>query len=46
MMHSLNIREITSAEAETIIDTRKPLGLFYLEENAVYVGIDNNTGDA
>ena len=32
--------------AEKIIYTRKPVGLFYLLENKVYVGIDNSTGDA
>lgn len=24
----------------------KPLGLFYLKENGMYVGIDNSAGDA
>ncbi|MGL4573011.1 MAG: hypothetical protein ACRCVJ_18370 [Clostridium sp.] len=39
-------KEITSKEAETIIETRKPLGLFWLKENGWYVAIDNSTGDA
>ncbi|MDU4596466.1 hypothetical protein [Clostridium botulinum] len=41
-----NKKEITSKEAENIIDSRKPLGKFWLKENEFYIGIDNETGDA
>lgn len=40
------IKKITSAQAGRIIDTRYPLGLFYVLDAGVYVGIDNSTGDA
>lgn len=42
----LVIKQVTPEEAENIINTRAPLGLFYLIEDGVYVGIDNSTGDA
>ncbi len=38
-------KEISKAEAYTIIGTAKPLGLFYLKEGSGYTGIDNVTGD-
>ena len=41
---------ITPADACLIIETRKPLGKFFVdvedEFTHVYVGIDNSTGDA
>jgi len=44
------IFKVPSEEADRIIDTREPLGLFYTisERNGkkVYVGIDNSSGDA
>jgi len=45
------IRKITNSEATNIIETRQPLGLFYIAEEDInseitYVGIDNRTGDA
>lgn len=40
------IKEIDTATAEQIIFSREPLGLFWLKDNGVYVGIDNSTGDA
>jgi hypothetical protein len=40
------IEKITPSHAECIIHSRKPLGLFYLLHNGVYIGIDNSTGDA
>jgi hypothetical protein len=40
------IHKIDQAEAEAIIDTRKPLGLFYVEESTCFVGIDNTRGSA
>lgn len=39
-------KEISKAEAYRVIDTRKPLGLFYLKEGEGYTGIDNLSGDA
>ena len=40
------IRKIKPECAEIIINARKPLGLFYLPGDRVYVGIDNSTGHA
>ena len=41
-----DIKKITSKEASQIIDTRKPLGKFYLIDKGIYVGINNSSGDA
>lgn len=41
-----NVKKITSVQAGRIINTRYPLGLFYVLDAGVYVGIDNSTGDA
>lgn len=41
-----NIKEISSEEVEKILNTRKPLGLFYTIENNKYIAIDNLKGDA
>jgi len=42
--------KITQEEASKIIETREPLGTFWLTEEVnrktIYVGIDNRTGDA
>ena len=46
MKHNVDIMKIKPSYAERIIDTRKPLGLFYLLDNGIYIGIDNSTGDA
>ena len=40
------VRRITEAEADDIIATREPRGLFYLDTGAGFVGIDNSTGNA
>jgi hypothetical protein len=44
------VTKITNKEAEEIITTRKPLGLFYTIEkkdgNSIYIGIDNADGSA
>lgn len=40
------IREISKKEALEVIETRKPLGEFYVKENNCYVAIDNLDGDA
>ena len=46
----LEIKKVTSEEADEIIEKRVPKGLFYtissVEDRKVYVGIDNSTGDA
>ena len=44
--HTEVIRKITPEQADSIIETRKPLGLFYVLEAKVYVGIDNSNGQA
>ena len=38
--------KIKQKDAKSIIETRKPLGRFFLLENGLYVGIDNSEGDA
>ncbi|MGO5436834.1 hypothetical protein [Enterococcus cecorum] len=40
------IQEITIDKALKIIDTREPLGLFWVKDGGKYVAIDNTTGDA
>lgn len=45
-MSKPTIQKITSEQAGRIINTRYPLGLFYVLDAGVYVGIDNSTGDA
>ena len=40
------IKEVTKEEAEAIIGTRKPIGVFLCMEDGRAVGIDNRTGDA
>lgn len=42
----MEIRMITKAEADGIIATREPRGLFYLDAGKSFVGIDNSTGHA
>lgn len=40
------IKKLKPIHAMAVIETRRPLGLFYVRENGVYVGIDNSTGHA
>jgi len=40
------IKKIAKEFAASIIDTRRPLGLFYVLETGVYIGIDNSNGHA
>ena len=40
------IKKLKPIHASVVIETRRPLGLFYVHENGVYVGIDNSTGHA
>lgn len=37
---------VSRAESYSIIETRKPLGLFLILENETWVGIDNSEGEA
>jgi len=41
-----NIVKVTQEQASKIIESRKPLGLFYTIDDGIYVGIDNRSGDA
>lgn len=41
----LRIKKVTKEEADNIIETREPLGLFWLEDEGVFVGIDNSSGE-
>lgn len=40
------VQKVTPEEASAIIENREPLGLFYIKEKDVYVGIDNWDGNA
>ena len=40
------IKKITPSEADCILFSRRPFGLFYLLHNGVYIGIDNSNGHA
>lgn len=40
------IEEVTKEESKVIICDYKPLGLFYMLDNKIYIGIDNSSGDA
>lgn len=40
------LKKITASEADCIIYSRRPFGLFYLLHKGIYVGIDNSNGHA
>ncbi len=40
------VKKVSEEEAAKVIDTRKPIGKFYLTQGRTIVGIDNTTGDA
>lgn len=40
------IEVITNSQASEIINTRSPRGKFLVIEKGIFVGIDNQTGDA
>lgn len=40
------IAKISVTQASDIIETRTPKGRFWTEDDGVYIGIDNSTGDA
>lgn len=45
-MRKARIQEIQPEQADIIMETRQPLGLFYVRLASVYLGIDNSHGDA
>ena len=40
------IKKLKPIHASVVIEMRRPLGLFYVYENGVYIGIGNSTGHA
>jgi hypothetical protein len=46
LRHSEGIKKISTEWASSVIETREPLGLFYVLENGTYTGIDNSSGNA
>lgn len=42
----MKIKKVSNQEAKSIIDTREPIGLFYIHDTEVFVGIDNLYGHA
>ncbi|MCL1810515.1 MAG: hypothetical protein FWG42_12230 [Clostridiales bacterium] len=44
--HRAKIRKVSKEQADRIIDTRQPVGLFYSRVNKGYIGIDNSNGYA
>lgn len=40
------LKKVNSNEAEKIITTREPKGLFWTKEDELYIAIDNQTGNA
>lgn len=42
----MDIKNITNKQANEIIESRIPIGLFYARDGDRYVGIDNLTGHA
>lgn len=42
----MKIKQITKEQAHKIIETRKPIGKFWLVDGEKFVGIDNTDGDA
>ena len=46
MNYNTTIKKIRYEQAESIIDTRQPRGLFYTILGGLYVGIDNDSGQA
>ena len=46
MKVNAEILKISYEQAGRIIDTRDPLGLFYVLEAGAYIGIDNSNGQA
>jgi chromosome condensin MukBEF MukE localization factor len=43
---SYTIKRITVKQANAIISSRQPLGLFYVLKNGYYIGIDNSNAHA
>lgn len=42
----MKIKKVSNQEARKIIDTREPIGLFYIQDLEFYIGIDNLYGHA
>ena len=43
---NIRIHEILPEEADAVVNTCQPLGLFYVKLAGIYLGIDNSRGDA
>jgi hypothetical protein len=41
-----DITKLTKEQASEVIETRAPTGLFYTNDNGLFIGIDNSSGDA
>jgi hypothetical protein len=50
MPEAVRIKKVSLKKANEIIETRKPIGMFYAilprKHKKMYIGIDNRTGDA
>lgn len=46
MMEKKKFIKVSNKKANDIINTRKPLGLFWTKEKEWFIGIDNSTGEA
>ena len=44
MKNTLRINKIKPTKGKSIIEKRKPHGLYYLYVDGIYIGIDNSTG--
>lgn len=42
----MSIQLISKEKANQIIENRTPIGLFVTEENGMFIGIDNQSGEA
>ncbi len=40
------IKKLKPYQAEALIKARRPIGLFYVHQDGIYIGIDNSTGHA
>ena len=39
-------KKVSRKAIRKIIETRRPIGLFYAKDHCFFVGVDNRTGDA
>lgn len=42
----MNNIEVSVSKLNEIIESRQPAGVFYANDNGIYIGVDNRTGDA